>query len=126
MNLTIEFGGEDLKPGRKYRLLKSYDHDMTHTIVDQNHRIIFHFTIPNGYQWNGSDVVADEIKSLRASLIHDYLCEWMIDNDLRNWENWLGAAQEYRAVAIEDGLKPFRAKVRYLGILIGYKFRASL
>lgn len=76
--------------------------------------------IHKGFSWNGSNVVRDRIRTLRASCVHDFLVKEMVNDRSRTWSNWKNAAKEYRDIAKEDGFSSRLATIRYLGILAGF------
>ena len=120
--ITLEINAPDLPLGQKYRLVKEYAYNLRYPLFDRKkNRTLDHVFIADGFTWNGSNVVHDEVRSLRASLVHDKCVGWMQGTDgAYTWKNWVYAAKEYREIAIQDGFANYRAWSRYLGMLPGY------
>lgn len=65
-----------------------------------------------GYQWNGDNVVPDHPCSIRASLGHDGLYQLIALGYLPR-SSRKAADEFYRNTCIEDGMKRWKAWVRY-------------
>ena len=76
-------------------------------------------TLHPDYSWNGSNIVGDTKRTLRASAVHDAWCQAMSKQYKfykRTRRNWMKGADEYREVCKEDGFGWFRRNVRWLAI----------
>lgn len=70
-------------------------------------------TLNPGFAWNGSNVVPDTPACMRASAVHDALCQLMELDRLPNIrKNWGAAARLYRKMCQEDGMTFMRRNIR--------------
>jgi len=76
--------------------------------------------VRKGYSWNGSNMSQDTKHCMRASLVHDILCQ-LIREGFLSYEYLEEANLLYRQMCIEDGMNPLRAELRLLGLRIGSK-----
>jgi hypothetical protein len=65
-------------------------------------------TIMQGYAWDFASGAFDNKTIRRGSLAHDALCE-LIHNDLLSYHFWGPAAEEMKAICLEDGMNRVRA-----------------
>ena len=91
---------------------------------NRNEQLVVEFTNTNvrlypGYSWNGSNIVGDTERTLRASALHDAWCQAM-DGDNQFYKgtrrNWMKGADEYRDICKVDGFGTIRTYVRWLAI----------
>ena len=76
-------------------------------------------TLFEGYAWNGSTAAKDTMACMRASALHDAWCQAMRKRVYGNgYPNWRRGASEYRSLCREDGMGRFRARLRWLGLLV--------
>ena len=110
----------------KYEMLEEHEHKWTGEAPEMNvwvagsqklsNYVSFHtagITLRAGYQWNGSNIVVDSPKCMRASAVHDAWCQGMRLGILANTEeNWDLGVEEYIAICRKDGLNFVRAHLR--------------
>ena len=81
-------------------------------------------TLHKGFKWNGSNIVPDSRKCMRASAIHDARVGAMrrrIYEDSEN--NWDRGAREYEAICLADGMGRRRAARRRIAIEMYGEFK---
>jgi len=111
--------------GTKYRLLKTHWCNAGITVnaelgayVKLNSKGFLR--VGAGYEWNGPNVVVDNKSTMRASLIHDALCQLVEIGQLSDM--WIPVINDmFEQHCIEDGLPVFLAKAYRKGLYIGWK-----
>ncbi len=93
--------------GSEYLIIKDYVHysPLSHSLV-----------LYKGYRWNGSNVVRDTAACMRASAVHDAICQLINEGKLdKSYRKY--ADQLYRKMMIEDGAWRWHAWfIRYAGL----------
>lgn len=76
--------------------------------------------IQSGYAWDGaSGPTFDTPASMRPSLVHDCFCQMMAARELA-YDRYSPHVHElFRAMCVEDGMWPWRAKIWHWGVIIG-------
>jgi len=106
----------------KYRVIKTFTLDVGFT-VDKPIKTHFssideagNLTIEKGFCWDGASGGLDTDNFMRASLIHDCFCNWMVQDLLPYNPYWDKADALLRKIALEDGMSKFRANYIYAAI----------
>ena len=73
-------------------------------------------SIEKGFCWDGASGGFDTDNFMRASLIHDAFCNWMVQDLLPYNPYWDKADALLRKIALEDGMSKFRANYVYQAI----------
>lgn len=73
-------------------------------------------SIEKGFCWDGASGGFDTANFMRASLIHDCFCNWMVQDLLPYNPYWDKADALLRKIALEDGMSKFRANYVYQAI----------
>jgi hypothetical protein len=81
-------------------------------------------TIKEGYAWDGATWCPDFDTIMRASLIHDALCQ-LIDLKLLDVCYQTAANRELWKACIEDGMNRILAEVIYRAVHLYFKFKDS-
>jgi hypothetical protein len=71
--------------------------------------------VKKGYAWDGASGAIDTKTNIRASLLHDALCQ-MIGNDELPIQALSDANRLYRDICLADGMSKFRAWLEYKAI----------
>lgn len=88
---------------------------------------IFGHIIPKGFEWNGASSPATPLiralvpkfyRTLRATALHDYLCGFALNKDMRKVADDLF----YKALIEIEGMAKWRAWIAYRGVRIGAMF----
>lgn len=114
------------REGYKYQLARPYE---VLTPIKPDNRIEHEFfalepdgriSIEAGYAWDGaSGPTFDTSASMRPSLVHDCFCQMMRACEL-DYDRYSPAVHElFRAMCIEDGMWPWRAKIWHWGVIVG-------
>ena len=71
--------------------------------------------ISPGYEWNGPNVILDTDKAMRASLVHDALCELLAEGRLKK-EHVPRINDIFRDICKEDGMSSVRYNLYRWGL----------
>jgi len=72
--------------------------------------------IHKGFCWDGASGAFDTKNIMKASCLHDSLCNWMVAGLLPFDEYWEPADRLLRRVAIDEGMSKGRARVVYTAV----------
>jgi len=72
--------------------------------------------IHKGFCWDGASGAIDTKNIMKASCLHDALCNWMVAGLLSFDEYWEPADHLLRRVALDKGMSKGRARVVYTAV----------